>query len=103
MLKFGITNLDQMRNRKFKTFLKRKRGNISITLYDKIHTFSDADTIAERILLLFSDERGAYKRTYQKRFGEFDAQVIHELSKFSPPQTFHDVGISDGRTALDFF
>ncbi len=99
MLKFGITNLYQMHNRKFKTFLKRKRGNISITLYDKIHTFSDADIIAERILLLFSDERGAYP----KRFEEFDAQIIHELCKFPAPQTFHDVGISDGRTAVDFF
>ena len=76
---------------------------MSITLYDQILNEPNADILAERILLLFSDERGAYKRTYQKRFEEFDLQVLTALGRLSPPKTFHDVGVSDGRTALDFF
>lgn len=57
----------------------------------------------QRILLLFADERGAYKRTYQNRFEAFDRAVVNRLKTFTPPRIFHDCGVSDGRTALDFF
>jgi len=102
MIKTGVTNLNQVKNKKFATFLNKDK-KISITLYRDIQSFPDADNLSERILLLFSDERGAYKRTYQKRFEAFDLAVIKMLQKLPPPQTFHDCGVSDGRTALDFF
>ncbi len=54
----------------------------------------------------FSDERGAYKRTYSNRFAEFDSVAISYLNKMQDnlvELSVHDVGVSDGRTALDFF
>jgi hypothetical protein len=101
MIKTGITKLNQLSNDK--TFFRNELKNVSITLYDQTLNISDGDQLAERILLLFSDERGAYKRTYQKRFEVFDLAVIKVLNELPSPQTFHDCGVSDGRTALDFF
>jgi hypothetical protein len=106
MLKFGIHALNQIKDTKrLKTFFAKDK-NISITLYKHIQGYPTADMLAERILLLFSDERGAYKRTYQKRFEKFDKSIISILKKTfitSDHLMFYDVGISDGRTALDFF
>lgn len=106
MLKFGITDLIQIKNKKqLKTFLNKDK-KISITLYENIKSFPEADELAEHTLFLFSDERGAYKRTYQKRFEVFDTQVLDLLKEVfvnSDSLYFHDVGVSDGRTALDFF
>lgn len=79
---------------------------ISVTLYDQISKSPDADALAERILLLFTDSRGAYKRTYVKRFEVFDGQVLKlmaDLFSKDQPFIFQDLAISDGRTALDFF
>lgn len=102
MIKTGITKLNQLSNDK--TFCRKELKNVSVTLYDQTLNLVDGDQLAERILLLFSDERGAYKRTYQKRFEAFDLAVIKMLQKLPPPpQTFHDCGVSDGRTSLDFF
>ena len=101
MIKTGVTRLSQLAHDK--TFLCKNLKNVSITLYDETLNVSDGDKLAERILLLFSDERGAYKRTYHKRFEAFDLEVMTVLEKLSPPDTFHDSGVSDGRTALDFF
>lgn len=88
------------------TLFRRELKNISITLYDQIGNDQNADEIAESILLLFSDERGAYKRTYSKRFEEFDKIILKYLLTIFQEKDqlrFHDVAISDGRTALDFF
>ena len=106
MLKFGIYKKEQLKKKvNFRSFFGKDK-KISITLYDQIAKEPNADELAERILLLFSDERGAYKRTYQKRFEEFDTKVLAFLKtifKENDPLTFHDVGVSNGRTALDFF
>lgn len=106
MIKTGIYNLDQIKKcSSFKGLFGGER-KISITLYNKIKDEPNADELAERILLLFADERGAYKRTYAKRFEEFDPMVLDYLKKAfrnDEPLTLQDVGVSDGRTALDFF
>ncbi|MCX7353209.1 MAG: hypothetical protein NTW22_08135 [Proteobacteria bacterium] len=106
MLKFGIHNKSQIRKKvKLVSFFGGEK-KISITLYDQIISESNADELAERILFLFADERGAYKRTYQKRFEDFDQIVLRYLKenfKNEMPLTLHDVAVSDGRTALDFF
>lgn len=103
MIKTGIYKLDLFK--KDTIFFRKKLKNASITLYDQVFNEPQADELAEYILLRFADERGAYKRTYQKRFEEFDSQVISVLHKIFtlPTVSFHDVGVSDGRTALDFF
>lgn len=104
MIKMGIYKLQQLKKRD-KT-LSGHLKNVSITLYEDIVQQPHDPVLAERILLLFSDERGAYKRTYQKRFEAFDSQALDVLKKiFKSTETlsFHDVSVSDGRTALDFF
>ena len=106
MLKFGIHSKNQIKKQEKFTSLLGQDKKISITLYDQIIEESNADELAERILLLFADERGAYKRTYQKRFEDFDKVVLTCLKKNfknGASLTFHDVAVSDGRTALDFF
>lgn len=105
MIKTGITSLYDFRNHSLKTWFGGEK-KISITLYNKILHEEDADEIAEKILKGFSDERGAYKRTYSKRFQQFDGCVLEFLRKqYSRTETIiaHDCGISDGRTSLDFF
>lgn len=102
----GIYKRSQLKdNIKFKNiFHDHKR--CSITLYNQILDEPNADRIAERILLLFTDERGVYKRTYSKRFEEFDAFVIERIQETFDPGTtltLHDFGVSDARTSVDFF
>lgn len=104
MIKTGIYTLDDIRTQA--KLCRKPLKTVSITLYDKILSEPNADELAERILLLFADERGAYKRTYAKRFEEFDQCVlVHLKNAFTndKPLLFQDVGVSDGRTALDFF
>lgn len=106
LLNTGIYNIGQLAEPKcFKNLFGRDK-RISITLYDQILSHSKADYLAERILLLFTDERGAYKRTYANRFAEFD-QIIKNIliANFNTYDflKIHDVAVSDGRTAVDFF
>lgn len=104
MYKFGVYKISQL-GKGGKTFFGKFK-NVSITLYDKITKSKNSSELAERVLLLFSDSRGAYKRTYQKRFEVFDSQVISFIKKkFKKNKDFKvlDIGISDGRTALDFY
>jgi len=106
VLKFGIYSKDQIKKKEKYTCFFGREKKVSITLYDQVIEEKNADELAERILLLFADERGAYKRTYQKRFEDFDKVVSECLqTSFDKKKSliFHDVAVSDGRTALDFF
>lgn len=106
MIKTGIYTLEQLDDpANFKSIFGADK-RISITLYDKVIAQLNSEELAERILLMFTDDRGAYKRTYANRFETFDLQVLNYLQQqFTPEQmiTFHDVGVSDGRTSVDFF
>lgn len=105
MIKTGIYAVDDICKRD-STFFRKDLKNVSIILYDKVIQEANADELAERILLLFADERGAYKRTYSKRFEDFDRTVLECLKNMFPKDEqllLHDVGVSDGRTAVDFF
>lgn len=98
MIKTGIYNLEQM------TETSNKR--VSITLYDQIMGLPNSTELADKILLWFTDERGAYKRTYAQRFEGFDQAVIQILQQYHKPETpivIQDLAVSDGRTAVDFF
>jgi hypothetical protein len=106
MIKTGLYRIEQLSS------LQNTRGffggtrRISITLYDKAAGIRDGEKWAERILSLFSDERGAYKRTYRRRFDDFDTLAIrHIADAFDAGRALvvHDAGVSDARTACDFF
>ncbi len=107
MLKTGICSLEHLiSGDRDRTLFRKVLRNASISLYEKVCAEKNADELAQRILLLFSDERGAYKRTYAKRFEEFDQEVCEILEKNLDIQEslkIHDVGVSDGRTSVDFF
>ena len=103
MFKTGICKLEDLDFDKT-VFLKQLK-NVSITLYEKACGLKNADEVTERILLLRSDERGAYKRTYAKRFEKFDAEVVSLIERTFTGNNLniHDVSVSDGRTAVDFY
>lgn len=102
MWKFGITRVEQLQWESEHVLATRDQ-RISITLYDKVGTLENGNAIAERILFDFADERRAYKRTYCDRFRDFDEEILSFLVNSHPINSIHDVGVSDGRTALDFF
>lgn len=106
MLKTGIYDLRQARDpRRLVSFIGRPK-KLSITLYDQVAHEPNADELAERILFFFSDERGAYKRTYARRYDEFDEQALQmmqECFRADSELAVHDMAVSDGRTSVDFF
>jgi hypothetical protein len=105
MFKTGIYKRSQL-PRAGETLFRRELKNLSITLYDQLAGLPGGDEQAERVLQLFADERGSYKRTYGRRFEEFDQQVLARMeTKFSPagPLRVEDVGVSDGRTSCELF
>ncbi len=105
MIKKDIYRLEDILSKGKTPFLKSIR-NVSVTLYHEACLQENSNELCERILFLFADERGAYKRTYAKRFEKFDAEVLAVLSEefsSSTPLSLHDVGVSDGRTSVDLF
>ena len=106
MLKTGIYHLSQIeRDTQLNDFFGVPK-KVSITLYEQALSHPRSDELMERILLYFADERGAYKRTYAKRFETFDRKVLKVLTKEFDVKTrllIHDVAVSDARTSVDFF
>ncbi|MBI1752400.1 MAG: hypothetical protein HY014_06910 [Acidobacteria bacterium] len=106
MFKTGIHHISQLDGSVSLKSLLGKDRVVSVTLYDQILDFPNADFLAERILDCFSDERGVYKRTYANRFEAFDAHLLQMMEgQFDPasPMVVADVSVSDGRTACDLF
>jgi hypothetical protein len=105
MLKFGICTIEALRGDVNRPAQGRVR-QAAVTLLNAIGGEPDADTLRERLLLELSDDRGAYKRTYRNRFAEFDeaaAACVEGRWTADEPLRVLDCGISDGRTAIDFF
>jgi hypothetical protein len=106
LIKTGIWKLEQLRSGRDRTALTGSLKQISITLYGQVHAETEAERLAERILLTFGDERGSFKRTYERRFEAFDAAVADQIQKHfdaSAQVRVHDLGVSDARTSCDFF
>lgn len=106
MIKTGIYKIEQLSALLDNGKINNIDKNFAITLYSQILNNPNAEAIAERILLLFTDERGAYKRTYANRFESFDKEMLQILQKHflgADNIAIHDVGVSDARTALDLF
>jgi chemotaxis methyl-accepting protein methylase len=107
MLKTGIYQRDQLSVAALQGWFGRRKF-VAVTLYEQIAAATDPDRerLLEHMLARFPAANGTYKRTQSHRFEEFDARVIQELlRRFNPSfgYTIHDIGVSDGRTAVDFF
>lgn len=107
MLKTGIYRRDQLGVAALNGWFGRRRF-VAVTLYEEIAASEDPDRerLLEHMLARFPAANGTYKRTQSHRFEEFDARVAQELlRRFNPSLGFaiHDLGASDGRTAVDFF
>jgi hypothetical protein len=106
MIKTGLYRTEHLSSlRSTRGFFGGTR-RISVTLYGQTAGIRDGEKWAERILGLFSDGRGAYKRTYARRFDRFDAVAIRHIAEsFGDGRALviHDAGVSDARTACDFF
>ncbi len=106
MIKTGLYRIEDLTDlRKRYTVIGGYR-RVSIALLDQLRGHPDADAWAEHILYLFADGRGAFKRTYQRRFEEFDAFCLEHIARLcdrTRPLAVHDAAVSDGRTACDFF
>jgi hypothetical protein len=106
MIKTGLYRVDQLSSAaKIRRFFGGTR-RVSITLYEKLDGMKKAEEWAEKILFSYCDARGIYKRTYACRFDQFDDMAIDRLGREFPASralTIHDIGVSDARTARDFF
>jgi len=107
MFKTGIYQRDRLTLKAITGFLGRRKF-IAITLYPHVASsdLPERDRLLEHILCRFPAANGTYKRTQSHRFDEFDAHVIRLLRERLEPNTqykVHDMAVSDGRTAVDFF
>src|SRR5258707_4088409 len=106
MLKFGIYDVRQLSRRRISSFFGSKQS-ISIELYDRLAQINqrDREFISGEILRKFSTGF-AFKRTYHGRFEAFDDAVLALAAQHLAPgrdYRVHDIGVSDGRTACDFY
>ncbi|QDV62930.1 hypothetical protein [Crateriforma conspicua] len=104
MWKTGIYRIDDLRG-DATTRLRGEPMNISVTLYPAVCESPGLEPWAERILDRFSDQCGAFKRTYAGRFDDFDRRVTSRLKESWDGRSLriHDVGVSDARTSVDWF
>ena len=105
MLKRGIHTIEGLKSDLAGRPGRRVR-QVAITLLSVLDDIPDGDEYRERILLELADDRGAYKRTYRNRFDAFDeiaCELIRKQFSSEEPIAVLDCGISDGRTAVQFF
>ncbi|MDX1631767.1 MAG: hypothetical protein R3234_07890, partial [Thermoanaerobaculia bacterium] len=81
---------------------------MALSLYREIEELppDERNWLQERLLSTLSPENATLKRTYKNRFGTFDDQVLATLEEEKPPPgpyEIHDMAVSDGRTAVEFY
>ena len=104
MFKFGVYSIKQLEKGKTRTFFGATK-KISVSLLDDIRKNDMISDAYASLMYNLSDDRGSFKRTYRSRFDNFDNRCIDTITKnFSAPDIqIHDVAISSGETAVDFF
>lgn len=107
MLKFGIHSLGQLLA---VDPSKKLRHRIAIDLYEKLKNSSlDDETISrfeESIICHFASATGVYRRTYRKRFASIEHELVSSVLGLvggRPDLRVHDMGVSDGRTTVDWY
>ena len=107
MFKTGIYNLNQLANQKLDGFFG-KRKFIAIDLYEEVGLsgLPNKERLKEAIMRRFALANGTFRRTHDARFEDFDGDAIRQIKKFFSKDDLlriHDVAVSDGRTACEFF
>lgn len=107
MLKLGVCDAADLDLRALRGFLGRNKF-VAATLYPALAASDrpDRDELLERILFRFPTRNASLKRTQSARFEAFDAAFLERFrASLVPGRSYavHDAGVSDGRTAVDFF
>jgi hypothetical protein len=102
MLKFGIHSAEQLSRAHPRTWLGGRRA-VAADLYPAARLVDER--IADSLLGLLALANGTFKRTRTARFPEFDQRVAEHLASVAHGRVLliHDVAVSDGRTAVEFF
>lgn len=111
MLKHGICTLEQLDRSELGRLAETRRffhRLCDVALYEALarRGRSGDEALQAAVLNLFPITNGAYKRTSRERFGTFDREVLSILARIfssNAPLSVHDVAVSDGRTACDFY
>jgi hypothetical protein len=107
MLKFGISNPEQIYSKKHLGVLGARRF-IALDLYNVCQnrlTKEEAAYFQERILNRFSISNKTFKYTHSNRFDDFDYEalkVVKNIFTKDKRLLIHDIGVSDARTCCDF-
>lgn len=104
MFKLGVHSIQQLRKGRTRTIIGTAK-KVSVTLLDKIDDLETSSDAYASIMFCLNDDRGAFKRTYAKRFDEFNDKCIETiLGTFEKPVLeFHDAGVSSAETSVEFF
>lgn len=104
MFKFGVYSVKQLKNGETQTCFGAEK-NVSVTLLDDIRKNDLSSEAYASIMFKLNDDRGTYKRTHRSRFDNFDNRCIEIISKTlsAPDIRIHDVAVSSGETAVDFY
>jgi len=102
MLKLGIHSESQLPGGSLTTWLGGRKY-IAADLYPA--ALERNETVAEALLRLLVLANGTRKFTSRARFPEFDRRAAAEIAKVGErqPITIHEVAVSDGRTAVEFY
>jgi hypothetical protein len=103
MLKLGVRRIEELSHART-IFGRAKR--IDIRLYWEIlRGRPEEDHWLQRILQSYIASNQAPKRTESARFRKFDALLLETLAERGSgfPRTAHDMGVSDGRTAVELY
>lgn len=108
MLKLGICHLEQLTCSHASLMSRYFRRACYVGLYEDVCCLNgeEARRWQEKILCGFAVDNGAFKRTSENRMGQFDDLTIAAVKSMEgrrSPLTVHDMAVSDGRTACDFF
>ena len=106
MFKFGVYSIDDLRAGKDKTWYGSTK-KVSVSLLNDLDPHEWRSPIYDRIMFELIDDRGTYKRTYQRRFDTFDKIAIKLLiDRFGHSDgslRIHDAAVSNAQTAADFY
>jgi hypothetical protein len=107
MFKLGIYKKEQLTPESL-AIIFNSRTFIALDLYNSLDDLPEAeiDAVQERMLRWFRLRNGIQKRTYARRFDDFDRLSVSSIAANFPTRQdirVHDIGASDGRTSCGLY